>query len=166
MSASTFRVTTDSPEQTRALGQRIGALLTGGEVIALIGPLGAGKTQLIKGIAVGNGRTDPNLVTSPTFILINEYPGRPYLYHLDAFRLDGGADLEAIGLHEMITPESAVVIEWANRVEDALPEDCLTIEIEPTGNESRQLTLTAGGPSSQRLLNEFVANEHRTTKPG
>ena len=119
---------------------------------SLIGPLGAGKTQLVKGIAAGNGQTDPTQVTSPSFVLVKEYPGRRYLYHVDAYRLKGGHDLDALGLDEMISPESAVVIEWADRVEDALPEDRLTIRIEPTGDTSRSFVLDAGGPFAQRLL--------------
>ena len=154
MSAATFSVNTDSPEQTLALGRRIGTLLAGGEVIALIGPLGAGKTQLVKGIAAGNGQTDPTQVTSPSFVLVKEYPGRRYLYHVDAYRLKGGHDLDALGLDEMISPESAVVIEWADRVEDALPGDRLTIRIVPTGDTTRSFGLGAGGPSAHRLLRD------------
>ena len=154
MSAATFSVNTDSPEQTRAFGQRLGSLLTGGEVIALIGPLGAGKTQLVKGIAAGNGRTDPARVTSPTFVLVNEYPGRCYLYHVDAYRLSSGAELDALGLDEMISPESVVVIEWADRVQDALPEDHLVIRIVPTADTSRRMSLEPVGPASTRLLSE------------
>ena len=156
MSAPPLVVNTDSPEQTRALGERIGSLLVGGEVIALIGPLGAGKTQLVKGIAAGNGQTDPTQVTSPSFVLVKEYPGRRYLYHLDAYRLKGGHDLDALGLDEMIGPDSAVAIEWADRVEDALPEDRLTIHIKPTGDTSRVFVLQAGGPSAQRLARRLA----------
>jgi tRNA threonylcarbamoyladenosine biosynthesis protein TsaE len=159
VSAATTDLTTNSPQETRDLGQRLGARLTGGEVIALIGPLGAGKTELVKGLAAGNAQTDPALVTSPTFVLVNEYPGPRHLYHLDAYRLNGGAELEALGFDEMVSPDSVAVIEWADRVEDALPEDRLDITIEPTGDTSRKLTLRASGRLSRRLLREFLAHE-------
>lgn len=143
---------THSPEQTRAAAARLGALLRGGEVIGLIGPLGAGKTQFVKGLAVGNGQVDATGVTSPTFTLVNEYPGRLHLYHLDAYRLASGAELLALGFEEMITPESAAVVEWADRVPDALPEDCLIIRFDTTGESRRSLTFEASGPSAERLL--------------
>ncbi|MCH7813365.1 MAG: tRNA (adenosine(37)-N6)-threonylcarbamoyltransferase complex ATPase subunit type 1 TsaE [Planctomycetes bacterium] len=140
MNGLTRCIETDSPEATRALGRRLGEALRGGEVIALIGALGAGKTQLVKGIAAGNGGTDPSLVTSPTFTLVNEYTGRVYLYHLDAYRLSSGAELAALGLDEMMRDDAAVVIEWADRALGALPRDRLTIRLEATGAESRRLT--------------------------
>jgi tRNA threonylcarbamoyladenosine biosynthesis protein TsaE len=157
VSAATTDLTTNSPQETRDLGQRLGARLTGGEVIALIGPLGAGKTELVKGLAAGNAQTDPALVTSPTFVLVNEYPGPRQLYHLDAYRLTCGAELEALGFEEMVSPDSVAVIEWADRVEDALPDDRLDITLEPTGDTSRKLTLRATRRLSRRLLRRFLA---------
>ncbi|MFQ5490052.1 MAG: tRNA (adenosine(37)-N6)-threonylcarbamoyltransferase complex ATPase subunit type 1 TsaE [Phycisphaerae bacterium] len=145
-------VTTTSPDATRAFGRRLGQSLAGREVIALIGPLGAGKTQLVKGIAAGLGWADPGEVTSPTFVLVNEYPGRLHLYHIDAYRLSGGAGLEALGIDEMVADDSAVVVEWADKVADVLPEDRLTIRLEPTGENSRRLVFQASGLESRRLL--------------
>ena len=152
-------------EQTRQFGQRVGGSLAGGELIALVGLLGAGKTQFVKGVAAGNGRTDPSQVTSPTFVLINEYRGRLHLYHVDAYRLSGGSELAGLGFDEMVTPASCVVIEWADRVEDVLPEDRLTIRFEVTGETSRRLTIEAGGPSSQRVLDSIQDDARRGRQP-
>ena len=151
-------VDSNNVEQTRRLGRRIGRALRGGEVVALVGRLGAGKTQLVKGIAVGNGTQDWARVTSPTFTLVHEHAGQVCLYHVDAYRLSSGDELAALGLEEMIGPASAVVIEWAEKVAKALPADRLTVRFETTGESSRRLTLEAAGPSSQTLL-ERVLND-------
>jgi len=152
-------VDSSSVEQTRRFGQRIGQALRGGEVIALTGALGTGKTQLVKGLAAGNGEGDVSRVTSPTFTLVHEYAGRVYLYHVDAYRLGNGAELAALGLHEMIRPESAVVIEWAEKVEEILPPDRLTVRFEMTGESGRRMTVEPGGPASERLLERIVNDE-------
>lgn len=102
------------------LGRRIGARLQGGEVLAICGPLGSGKTHLIKGIAAGAGAQDREGVTSPTFVLVNQYAGRFDLYHIDAYRLDSVADFERLGFDDFCYPDSVVLIEWADKVEAAL----------------------------------------------
>lgn len=106
----------DSVERTIELGAQIGRTLRGGEIIALIGELGAGKTHLIKGVALGLAVTDPHNVTSPTFTLINKYPGWLPLYHVDAYRLKNAAELDAIGFDEICHPPAVVIVEWADRV--------------------------------------------------
>jgi len=100
---------TESPQQTLELGERLGRSLVGGLVIALVGDLGAGKTQFVKGVASGNGATDPKQVTSPTFTLINEYEyeGERTLFHIDAYRLKGSVELFALGFDEMIADDAA-----------------------------------------------------------
>ena len=143
----------------------MGAALAGGELIALVGPLGAGKTQFVKGLAAGNGGTDPSRVTSPTFVLVNEYRGRVHVYHVDAYRLSGAGELAGLGFDEMATPASCVVLERADRVEDALPEDRLTIRFEVTGETSRRLTVEAGGQSSQRVLDSIRDDARRGRQP-
>ncbi|NLT77283.1 MAG: tRNA (adenosine(37)-N6)-threonylcarbamoyltransferase complex ATPase subunit type 1 TsaE, partial [Planctomycetes bacterium] len=89
-------ITSDSAEQTMALGRTLGGRLRGGEVLAIVGPLGSGKTHLIKGIAEGAGAPDAREVNSPTFVLVNEYAGRLDLYHIDAYRLDSVAEFEML----------------------------------------------------------------------
>lgn len=139
-------------EDTFALGQEIGKSLTGGLTIGLAGPLGAGKTQLVKGIASGNGFTDDREVTSPTFTLINEYPGQLVLYHLDAYRLNSSAELQALGFDELMRHDSVVIVEWADRVISAMPDDRIWFEITPTSEQDRNITLTAYGETASIWL--------------
>jgi tRNA threonylcarbamoyladenosine biosynthesis protein TsaE len=144
-------VETQSVAETLALGERIGRALRPNSVIALVGTLGSGKTHLVKGIARGNGVPDDVPVTSPTFVLVNEYPGRLHLYHIDAYRLRGPADLAALGFDEMAASGGAVIIEWADRVAELLPDDHLHIGIDITGPLCRRLTMAAHGVHSARL---------------
>lgn len=109
-----------SVKQTIRLGQKIGSRLKGGEVIGIAGPLGSGKTQLIKGIASGAGTDNTNKVTSPTFVVINEYSGRLDIYHIDAYRLNSIAEFEMLGFDELSHPGSVVLIEWVDKIESAL----------------------------------------------
>ena len=138
--------------QTRAHGACVGRALTGGELIALIGPLGAGKTQWVKGLSDGAGVDDLAAVNSPTFILVNEYAGRVQIHHLDAYRIGGLAELAALGFDEMIDSGSTIIVEWADRVLPALPEDRLTITMEIIGPTGRRIRATGCGPVSDRLL--------------
>lgn len=131
------------------LGELIGRALHGGLVIGLVGPLGAGKTLLVKGIASGNGLTDLSLVTSPTFTLVQEYPGRWQLFHLDVYRLRRPAEFMSLGVAEMIRADSVVLVEWADRVAAELPDDSIWLELRITGDASRELTLR--GPC-ERLI--------------
>lgn len=124
------------------LGRRIGARLRGGEVFAICGPLGSGKTHLIKGIAAGAGATDRTNVTSPTFVLVNQYAGRFDLYHIDAYRLDSVAEFERLGFDDFCYPESVVLIEWADKIESALQGiDAVRIELAHAGGQKRTIHL-------------------------
>ena len=139
-----------SPEETVELGRKLGEQLAARDVLALVGPLGAGKTQLTRGLALGVGASDR--VTSPTFKLVNEYRGRIVLYHIDAYRLRGADDLAAIGCEEFFDGDGAAVVEWADRVLEALPDEHLRIDIGVTGPSLRRLVLTAIGLRAERLL--------------
>jgi len=138
-------IETHSVEETLDLGARLGGQLSPGVVIALVGTLGSGKTHFVKGIARGNGTPADVVVTSPTFVLVNEYPGRRRLYHVDVYRLHGSADLEAIGFDEMVQSGGAVLVEWADRVEECIPADHLRVEIEITGETDRRFTFRGAG---------------------
>jgi tRNA threonylcarbamoyladenosine biosynthesis protein TsaE len=135
-----FNITSNSPQQTIELGQRLGSQLKGGEVVAVCGPLGSGKTHLIKGIAAGAGAQDSRDITSPTFVIVNEYSGRLDIYHIDAYRLDSIAEFEMLGFDDFCYPQSVVLIEWADKVESALRAvDYIRIELSGAGQTKRKI---------------------------
>ena len=155
---------TDSVQATEALASELAGELRGGECVALNGDLGAGKTQFVRGLVRGLGG-DPRAVSSPTFVLLNVYgpgvaagnslpgsesgsqprhPQRLTVYHLDAYRVAGGDDFEAIGFAELLDQGGVVVVEWASRVKDLLPPDRIEIDIEPSGPTQRRVTMRGG----------------------
>jgi tRNA threonylcarbamoyladenosine biosynthesis protein TsaE len=133
-------IISESAEQTIELGRRIGEQLRGGEVIAVCGALGSGKTHLIKGIAAGAGAKDSKHVNSPTFVIVNEYKGRLDIYHIDAYRLNSVAEFEMIGFDDFCEPQSVVLIEWADKVEAALRAiDYIRIELFHVSQTQRRI---------------------------
>src|SRR5919109_4686964 len=112
---------------TEAFGHRLGSLLFPGAVVALVGPLGAGKTHLTRAVAEGLGVKNPAAVTSPTFVLIQEYPARLPVYHFDAYRLSGPREFAELGVDEYFSGDGVCVVEWADRVADVLPADHLRV---------------------------------------
>ena len=153
---STLSLTSDGVAATLEVGRHLGAGLACGHVIALVGPLGSGKTMLVKGIARGANVADLRQVNSPTFVIVNEYDGAPAgeilrIYHVDTYRLRGSNDLEALGFDEMCT-QGAVVVEWADRVPELLPADRLTLQIIVEDDCRRRFIASAGGPASATLL--------------
>ena len=151
MSDPPLRFTTHSPDETAALAQAIACRLRGGEVIELVGELGSGKTCFCKGLAQGLG-IDPNEVTSPTFVLVNEYEGRLHVFHFDAYRLGDEEEMEALGCQEMFAGRGVCLVEWADRVAGCLPEDRLTVRLEHAGLSERTLQFSTGGPRHEGLL--------------
>ena len=124
-----------STEQTEALGVRIAANLLPGMLIALRGEIGAGKTCLVKGIAKGLGVKD--LVTSPTYIIINEYQGYIPVHHVDAYRLSGDEDFENTGASELFNNGGITLIEWSERIPNSIPAGAVTISIQISGEYTR-----------------------------
>ena len=122
-----------SPDATRSFGHRLASLLFPGAVVALVGPLGAGKTQLVRAVAEGLGIADSRVVSSPTFVLIQEYEARLPIYHFDAYRLRTEVEFIDLGAHEYFEGSGVCLVEWADRVEASLPEQFLKITIAPTG---------------------------------
>ena len=133
--------TSDSVEKTEAIAADLAATLRGGECLALYGNLGAGKTQFVRGLVRGL-RGSPRTVSSPTFVLLNVYPGgRLKIFHLDAYRVGGADDFEAIGFAELLEQGGVVVVEWAQRVRELLPARCISVRIQPTGQTERHIEI-------------------------
>lgn len=144
---------THSPRETRSLGAVLGRLARSGDVFLLIGPLGAGKTCLTQGLARGLGIRD--LVTSPTFTLIREYQGRLPLFHVDCFRLEGTAEALELGLDGYLGGDGLCVVEWADRVMEALPLDHLLVTLTYREGRERVLRLEARCARYAALLSEL-----------
>jgi len=139
-------------EATNAFGRRLGALLFAGAAVALAAQLGEGKTHLTRAIAEGVDVPKPRAVTSPTFVLIQEYPGRLPVYHFDAYRLSGPGEFLDLGVREYYEAGGVCVIEWADRVEPALPAEHLRIDIHPVDETRRRLVITEAGAEYERLV--------------
>lgn len=131
----------DSVEQTEAIAANLARALPAGACVALHGDLGAGKTQFVRGLVRGLGG-NPRAVSSPTFVLLNIYGGgRLTVYHLDAYRVTGGDDFDAIGLPELLEQGGVVVVEWPQRVAELLPPDAINVRIEAVGERRRQISI-------------------------
>jgi tRNA threonylcarbamoyladenosine biosynthesis protein TsaE len=143
-----------SEDDTARLGGVIAELAGPGIVIALAGPLGAGKTRLVRAIAEACG-VDPAAISSPTFVLIHEYAGEIPIYHADAYRLDGPAAFEDLGIADYFGGEGLGLIEWADRVRTLIPADAWWIHLEPTGPTSRTARFTP--PPGKCALAEQLA---------
>ena len=147
-----------SPEATRALAARLGAWLEAGDVVALNGELGSGKTEFVHGLAQGL-EVPPHLVASPSFTLVHEYPGRVPLVHLDLYRLE---DLPAEllpDLEEYLSGPQVVAVEWARRLAPLLPGDYLEIDLEILGEHQRRLTFIGHGPRSWELVRRLAERD-------
>jgi tRNA threonylcarbamoyladenosine biosynthesis protein TsaE len=154
LSATAFDFLSHSPEQTRRLGMRLGALLGPGDVICLQGELGAGKTTFVQGLAQGWGTLDA--VSSPTFILVNVYrrPDDGRLFHFDTYRLDSVPEAEELDIDAMLL-QGPLVIEWPERMQSVLPAERLWIKLEYVDDERRRLTFLPAGKRYESLLAEY-----------
>jgi len=132
-------ITSARPEETEDAGERLGRILGPGAVVALTGELGAGKTCFIQGLVRGLGVT--GRATSPTFVLINQYPGRVPVYHVDAYRTESLTELMDLGLLELLGGGGVTVIEWADKLASLLPPDAIHVHIEGVGDEPRAITI-------------------------
>lgn len=145
-----------SADETRLMGETIGKRLRAGDVVALTGTLGAGKTCLAQGIARGLGISEREVV-SPTYTLIHELTGRLRLFHIDLYRIEDGDDLEDIGFYETFDGESVTLIEWADRFPGALPDAYLEIRLARQGesDDVRELRLLARGRHYEELVGDL-----------
>ena len=128
-----------SAKDTIELGARLARKLSRGDVIALCGDLGSGKTTFTKGIGKGLGVKDARHINSPTFVLIKEYNGRIPMYHLDLYRLDSLQDIEDIAVKEYIYGDGVTVIEWAEKIKEILPKNCITVKLKVKGEGKREI---------------------------
>ncbi|HVW03163.1 MAG TPA: tRNA (adenosine(37)-N6)-threonylcarbamoyltransferase complex ATPase subunit type 1 TsaE [Planctomycetaceae bacterium] len=148
----TFRSASEA--NTFVLGERLGAALEPGSVVALVGELGAGKTRLVQGIAAGLG-VQHRWVNSPTFALIQEYAGRLHVYHFDTYRLRSVTEFLELGAEEYLSGDGVCLIEWADRVTEVLPVDVLRVQIEVVGESERMFQFTATGPRAAGVLDKL-----------
>ncbi|MCS7044977.1 MAG: tRNA (adenosine(37)-N6)-threonylcarbamoyltransferase complex ATPase subunit type 1 TsaE [Gemmataceae bacterium] len=158
---SMITIDVGNPSQTDALGRRLGAVLFPGAVVALVGPLGAGKTHFVRAVAVGAGVVSPDVVTSPTFVLIQEYPARVPIYHFDAYRLASETEFAELGVHEYFAGNGVCLIEWADKVRGVLPSEHLEFHFAITGPMSRRITVTAHGQRYEALAGQLVNESTR-----
>jgi tRNA threonylcarbamoyladenosine biosynthesis protein TsaE len=142
----------DSEAETRALGEWCGRSIQGPLAVFLEGGLGSGKTVFVQGLARGLGVPDRTYVTSPSFTLVNEYPARLTLFHLDLYRLEAGADLDDLGLADMLAGEAVTAIEWAERLAPGAAPERLKIRFEIAAADSRRLCVQAYGQAAATLL--------------
>jgi tRNA threonylcarbamoyladenosine biosynthesis protein TsaE len=152
-------IQTKSAFETIRIGRSIGRHLRSGDVVALVGELGTGKTQFIKGLAAGAGVGRPTYISSPSFTLINEYPGRVPFYHLDLFRLEQEKEAEDLGLEDYFQSGGIIAIEWADKIPSLLPKELFLIYFAYTGTNTRTLEITGKGTRYLNLVDQIQSPE-------
>jgi tRNA threonylcarbamoyladenosine biosynthesis protein TsaE len=157
MPSETCRLKLDSPEATERLGRLLGSLLFPGAIVALCGPLGAGKTFLTRAIAQGLGIVNDRAVNSPTFVLIQEYQARLPIYHFDLYRLTSAQAFLELGAGEYLEGEGVCLIEWADKFSDSLPEERLEIRLHPLSEHVRSAELTGRGERYAALVRTLAS---------
>jgi tRNA threonylcarbamoyladenosine biosynthesis protein TsaE len=150
---------TQSTSETIRIGKSIGSLLLPGDVVALVGELGTGKTQFIKGLAAGVGVGKPTYISSPSFTLINEYAGKVPFYHIDLFRLRSEKEAQELGLEEYFQGGGITAIEWADKIPCFLPQEILWIHIRHTGKHTRSFEINGKGKRYQNLVDQIQGSE-------
>jgi tRNA threonylcarbamoyladenosine biosynthesis protein TsaE len=151
-------IQTKRVSETIRIGKSIGGHLLPGDVVALVGELGVGKTQFIKGLAAGAGIRNPAYISSPSFTLIHEYPGKIPFYHVDLFRLEGEKEAEELGLEEYFQGGGITAIEWADKIPSLLPSKNLFIHIAYVGKNSRSLEIIGRGKRYQELVSQIQSS--------
>lgn len=154
--ATADEILSTSVEQTHALGTGLGERVAPGDILALEGDLGAGKTNFVQGLGAGMGISET--INSPTFILANEYhSGRVPLYHVDAYRVENGAEADGFGLDDYLNGDGVTVIEWAERVREVLPHTLLWIQFEYVDETTRRIRFVPQGERARELVREYRA---------
>jgi len=153
------QISTHSVEVTKTLGKSIGMWITSGTVLALSGDLGSGKTSFVQGLARGLEVPDHYYITSPSYTLINEYPGRLPLFHVDLYRISDILELEDIGFYEILDGHVVVAVEWADRIGNGLLPAPINIHFEITSDETRKITIAVNEFNDLNLLKKFESFE-------
>lgn len=159
MGVNHLKYLTNSGKDTLRLGQRLGTFLSEGDVIALIGELGSGKTCFTKGLALGMGIGPDTVITSPSFAIVNEYQGDRLFYHLDLYRLEGPPDIISTGLEEYFDKEGVVVLEWADRWPGDLPGRRIEVRFTIVDEHTRELHFYGDHPRAIRVLAKLAAED-------
>jgi len=147
-----WSVISNSTRKTISLGRKLGKLVQGGEIIGLVGELGAGKTTFVRGFAAGAGVGKEAWVRSPTFTLINEYQGRLPIYHIDLYRIGAAAEMDALNLREYLYSSGVTLIEWFEYLPAAEVDEYLEVKMAHTGRTGRELTFVAHGERYEQIL--------------
>lgn len=155
---STYTLELATLEQTLTLGRTLGKIALPGDVITLTGSLGAGKTTLTQAIGQGLEVPENYYITSPTFSLLHEYPGRIPLYHMDLYRLADEEEIEALGFEDYLYGDGLTVIEWPDRLGSLLPREHLDVELVFVSETSRKALLTHQGTDWKERLEEIAKN--------
>lgn len=150
-------IETESVEETIELGRKIGKLVQAGDVIALIGKLGSGKTTLTQGLARGLEVKKRDYVTSPSFTLIKEYKGRLPVYHIDLYRIDNPREVYDLGYEEYLYGEGVTIIEWAKKIRRLLPKEVLFINLEIIDEKKRRIELKPKGKHYQNIVDKLTS---------
>lgn len=156
-----FTYVTASDQETVRLGQRLGAFLSDGDVVALVGELGSGKTWFTKGLALGLGVSPETVITSPSFTLVNEYEGRNTFYHMDFYRLESLSELLSAGLEEYLYREGIVVMEWADRWPEILPEKRVLVEFVIIDDQRRKITFSGHHARAVKIIEAIEKDRDR-----
>jgi tRNA threonylcarbamoyladenosine biosynthesis protein TsaE len=154
-------LTSHTPQETERIGECLGSMLTRGDIIALAGELGTGKTTLVRGVAHGMG-IEAQEVASPSFTLVNVYEAPLPLYHIDLYRLDNEADLLEIDYEEYIKGDGVVIIEWADRIPKAVPPESLWIQLRYLDAERREIVFQAQGDRYEKIVEELRQRVYNT----
>jgi tRNA threonylcarbamoyladenosine biosynthesis protein TsaE len=150
-------LTTCSSDETVELGRRLGELLSPGMFVALSGELGGGKTCFTRGVVSGAAPESAHLVASPTFAIMNEYPGDPPIHHFDFYRFSSSSEIAELGFEDYFQSQGICLAEWAERLNDLLPLEHLAITFRHDGDDRRIITFEAEGAAPEALLERLAA---------
>jgi tRNA threonylcarbamoyladenosine biosynthesis protein TsaE len=156
-----LQITTGSSRETESLGASIGTLLQPGSFLALQGTLGGGKTCLTRGVVASLAPQSAHLVASPTYAIMNCYPGNTPVYHFDFYRLTGDDDIAELGFEEFFYGDGVCVVEWSERLVELMPDDVLTLMFEYAGDDRRLITITSSGKKTDSILKHLAERLHQ-----